>query len=59
MFWNYYDYPDTVSYYPKIHETDECMKWLKESGYGDGKTNQSPENVSSTETTKNVSSSAP
>lgn len=52
MFWNYYDYPDTVSYYPKIHETDECMKWLKESGYGDGKNNQSPENVSSTETTE-------
>lgn len=33
-FWSY-DYPDTVTYYPDIRNTDECVKWLKDSGYSD------------------------
>lgn len=33
-FWSY-DYPDTVTYYPDIRNTDECAKWLKDSGYSD------------------------
>ena len=35
ILWNYNDYPDTVTYYPDIRNTDECVKWLKDSGYSD------------------------
>lgn len=35
ILWNYNDYPDIVTYYPDIRNTDECVKWLKDSGYSD------------------------